>query len=65
MDQKIKRVLYRSWSLRNQFNGEWDNYYFPKLAKALDILFPDSKYPYDMLPSSVKAVRTRKLKKSK
>lgn len=59
MEEKYKRVLYRAWSLRNQFNGEWDSYYFPKLAKAIDIAFKEDRYPEELMPGSVKAACTK------
>lgn len=64
MDDKVKQVLYRAWSLRNQFNGAWDNYYFPKLARALDRLIPASAtFPEEWLPAGVKASRTKARKR--
>ena len=63
MDQKTKMVLYRAWSLRNQFNGAWDRRYFPALARALDSLIPEERFPDDLLPAAIKANRTKALKK--
>lgn len=53
LPNKVRKVLYTAWSLRNQFNGEWDSYYFPELAKALDALIPpDCEYPKKLTPSN-------------
>lgn len=64
LNQRLKNVLFRAWALRNQFNGEHDNYYFPRLSKALDKAFPEDRFPEDMLPGAVKAVRTKTLKRN-
>lgn len=61
LPEVYKRVLYRAWSLRNQYNGEHDRFYFPALVRAMRAAFPDDTYPEGMLPKSLKAVRTRAL----
>jgi len=64
MEDKYKAVLFRAWALRNQFNGGWDNYYFPKMGEALDKAFPEANFPEDMLPRGVKAARTKARKRA-
>lgn len=53
MKDKYKAVLYAAWSLRNQFNGAWDDFYFPSLAKALDKAFPATRYPRKLSPRAL------------
>lgn len=56
----VRRVVYYAWSLRNQFNGEWDTVYFPALATALDKLISGHKFPAMWLPKNPWLVRKAK-----
>lgn len=50
LNYNLRLVLYHAWCFRNQFNGEWDDYYLPNLAQALDLAFPKGIFPKELVP---------------